>query len=128
MTENDNNIIGMTASGDDLLLEQFFRRSRAEQISDDGFSRRVMMSLPAAETATASALRLSRLWTAACLVVAIAVFTLVGGWQMAVRGILSSLTSPHTSAQLLQLMVCGAALTTLAATELMRRERFLLHF
>ena len=102
----------------DLLLEHFFQAARAERLADNGFSRRVVARLPQRQE------RLSHIWTAACVVVAVAVFILAGGWQQAVAGIVRVLASAPTTAQLLQLMLCGAALTSLAATELMWREKF----
>ena len=113
MTENSNK---HKDGSDDLLLEQFFRAASAEQLADDGFSRRVMARLPERQT------RLSRIWTAACVAAAVALFTATGGWQQAAEGIARLLTTVPTMTQLLQLMLCGAVLTTLAATELMRSE------
>ena len=108
-------------SDDGLLLEQFFQAARSEQIEDNGFTHRVMTRLPERQA------RLSRLWTVACLVVGLIVFTLIGGWNIIAAGIIGLLaTMPTTSSQLLHLMLCGAVLTALAAAELIRRERLTL--
>ena len=108
-------------TADDLLLEQFFKPCSGEQLADDGFSRRVMTHI--AETDARRARRLSWQWTAACLCVALVVFTLTGGWYAIVAGIVGVLTTmPTTTAQLIHLMACGAVLTTLVAAELVRRE------
>ena len=115
MAENNNNI-----DNGDLLLEQFFQAARTEQLADCGFSRRVMMRLPERQE------RLSHIWTAACVVTALAVFTLIGGWQQAAAGVVRVLSSVPTTGQLLQLAFCGAVLTALAAAELMRREELTL--
>lgn len=116
MTENNN----YHKDDGDLLLEQFFQAARAEQLADDGFTHRVMMLLPERQE------RLSHIWTAVCVVAALAVFTLIGGWHQVAAGIIHVLSSVPTTTQLLQLMVCGAVFTTLAAIELMRREEFTL--
>ncbi len=112
---------GGSTTDDDLLLEQFFQAARAEQLPDNGFTHRVMTRLPEHQV------RLSRLWTAACIAVGLIVFTLIDGWNILVAGIIGLLaTMPTTSSQLLHLMLCGAVLTALAAAELIRRERLTL--
>lgn len=105
------------ATSDDLLLEQFFQPARSEQLADNGFSHRVVAAVAADSRAGLSLVWLSRLWTAACIVVAVGVFTYLDGWQKAVAGIAGMLSTMPTTTQLLHLMVCGAVLTTLAATE-----------
>ena len=100
----------------DQLLEQFFAACRKEQLPDDGFTRRVMMRLPARQR------RLSQLWTLVCIAVGLALFTLIGGWQQVAEGLINVLSSSFTPMQLLNLMVCGAVLTTIAAAELIRHE------
>ena len=126
MTENNTYHSGPLSEGggggfttdDDLLLERFFQAARAEQLPDNGFTR-----LPERQ------LRLSRLWTAACIVVGLIVFTLIGGWNIIVAGIIGVLTTmPTTSSQLLHLMLCGVVLTALIAAELIRRERLTLGY
>lgn len=112
-------------TADDLLLEQFFQAARSEQLPDDGFTHRVMTRVAAADPMSAS--RLSWLWTVACIVVALIVFTLMGGWNIIMAGIVSVLTTmPTTSTQLIHLMTCGAILTALVVIELVRRERLTL--
>ena len=112
-------------TADDLLLEQFFQAARSEQLPDDGFTHRVMTRVAAADPMSAS--RLSWLWTAACIVVALIVFTLMGGWNIVMAGIVSVLTTmPTTSTQLIHLMTCCAILTALVVAELVRRERLTL--
>ena len=112
-------------TADDLLLEQFFQAARSEQLPDDGFTHRVMTRVAAADPMSAS--RLSWLWTAACIMVALIFFTLMGGWNIVMAGIVSVLTTmPTTSTQLIHLMTCGAILTALVVAELVRRERLTL--
>ena len=114
---------GGSTIDDDLLLERFFQAARAEQLPDNGFTHRVMTRLPERQ------LRLSKLWTAACIVLGVVVFTLSGGWNIIVAGIIGVLiTMPTTSSQLLHLMLCGVVLTALIAAELIRRERLTLGY
>lgn len=120
MTENNNHNKDARTNDDDILLEQFFQAARVEQLADNGFSHRVMMRLPERQQ------RLSQIWTWGCVIVAVAVFIFIGGGQQVAAGIIRVLSSVHTTTQLLQLMVCGAVLTTLAAIEVMRRERFIM--
>lgn len=122
MVNGQSSIVnGKSSMVNDLLLEQFFQAARAEQLPDNGFTHRVMTRLPEHQV------RLSRLWTAACIAVGLIVFTLIGGWNILVAGIIGLLaTMPTTSSQLLHLMLCGAVLTALAAAELIRRERLTL--
>ena len=73
---------------DEALLQQFFADSARMDIADDGFTDRLMRRLP--EEVDARCYRLYRLWTAAMVVVCVAVFFFVNGFQ------------------LLKLRVCGA--------------------
>lgn len=52
----------MTDNNDDVLVKKFFSENRID-VPDDGFSRRVMRRLPDRTR------RISRLWTAVCVVV-----------------------------------------------------------
>ena len=69
MTDNDN-----------LLIEKFFKQAAQQQIEDRGFTERVMQNLP--ERRVEQVRRLSRLWTIFCGVVGVAMFFLLGGWQV----------------------------------------------
>ena len=60
---------------DDILVRQFFNE-HTEEIADHGFSKRVMRHLPD------RAVRLNRIWTAICIVVGIAFFVAVKGWNV----------------------------------------------
>ena len=64
---------------DDMMIEKFFKQAAQQQIEDHGFTERVMQSLPERKLLTAH--RLSQLWTLFCIVVALALFFLFGGWQ-----------------------------------------------
>ncbi len=120
MTENNNSHSNW--SSDDLLLEQFFQTARSEQLADKGFSHRVMARLPERQ------MWLSRIWTAACIAVALAVFSFFDGWQKVAAAIFGVLTTTPTTTLLLQLMACGAVVTALVASELIRHERLSLDY
>ena len=57
---------------DDELVAMFFEENRQE-LADDGFSQRVMRQLPS------RSLRLSRIWTALCLLAGIGFFVWIDG-------------------------------------------------
>ncbi len=63
-----------------IMLEDFFKQAAQQQIEDRGFTERVMQNLP--ERRVEQVRRLSRLWTIFCGVVGVAMFFLLGGWQV----------------------------------------------
>ena len=65
---------------DNIMIEEFFKQAAKQQIEDNGFTERVMLSLPNANAAMVR--RLSLLWTLFCLLVAVILFFAFGGWQM----------------------------------------------
>ena len=65
---------------DDIMLENFFKQAAQQQIEDNGFTERVMQSLPERKLLTVH--RLSQLWTLFCVVVGVALFFAFGGLQM----------------------------------------------
>lgn len=73
MTErNDDKLLEQISWEDEQLLAQFFGEHKLEDLPDEGFSQKVMNSLPDSRL-----VRLSRWWTAACIligVVLVAVF------------------------------------------------------
>ena len=74
---------------DNELLEQFFRPAKELRIDDDGFTERVMSRLPQRDAA-----RLSNLWTAFCIMVAVVLFILLRGWEPIVKGVFTLMTTP----------------------------------
>lgn len=60
---------------DDKLLEDFFA-SRRQEIADNGFTGRVMRSLPDHSE------RLARIWTAVCFVLAAVLFVVFDGIEL----------------------------------------------
>ena len=64
---------------DNLLIEEFFKQAAQQQIEDNGFSKRVMDSLPVSQQEKAH--RLSMLWTVFCVVLSVVLFFIFGGWE-----------------------------------------------
>ena len=64
---------------DNLLIEEFFKQAAQQQIEDNGFSKRVMESLPVSQQEKAH--RLSMLWTVFCVVLSVVLFFVLGGWE-----------------------------------------------
>ena len=64
---------------DNLLIEEFFKQAAQQQIEDNGFSKRVMESLPVSQQEKAH--RLSMLWTVFCVVLSVVLFFAFGGWE-----------------------------------------------
>ena len=64
---------------DNILLENFFKEAAQQRIEDNGFTERVMNSLPSAEVDKEH--RLVCLWTLFCLFVGLVLFLVFGGWE-----------------------------------------------
>lgn len=64
---------------DDMMIEKFFNQAAQQQIEDHGFTERVMQGLPERKLLTAH--RMSQLWTLFCIVVALTLFYMFGGWH-----------------------------------------------
>ncbi|MBQ9215507.1 MAG: DUF5056 domain-containing protein [Prevotella sp.] len=64
---------------DNIMLEEFFKQAAQQQIEDRGFTERVMKNLPDRKIEIAR--KLSCLWTIFCIVIGVALFFLLGGWQ-----------------------------------------------
>lgn len=67
----------MTES-DDRLIERFFQEAAQQQIADDGFTERVMASLP---DASVRVHQLTRMWTWFCILTGGVLFFLLNGWE-----------------------------------------------
>ena len=88
---------------DNELLQHFFQPARDLQLSDVGFTDRVMSRLP-----RRNALRLSRLWTTSCIVVAVILFFLMRGWEIIGFGLLMTINSIHVlQGQLVIILFCN---------------------
>ena len=64
---------------ENILLESFFKEAAQQQIEDNGFTERVMNSLPSAKESKEH--RMARLWTWFCLLVGLVLFLVFGGWE-----------------------------------------------
>ena len=79
---------------DNLLIEDFFKQVAQQQVEDNGFTERVMKSLP--ESPQEKVHRLSLLWTVFCVVLSVVLFFLLGGWETLKAGIFVALQTVLT--------------------------------
>ena len=105
---------------DNELLEQLFQPMKEMQVADNGFTERVMQQLPADNRA----LKLSRLWTAFCVVVAVTLFVLMRGWELIGHALLMLLNNLPSTQHLLMLTVSVGVVGLLALTEFVHHERY----
>lgn len=113
----------LLTDADEQLLAQFFMAAQREAVADDGFSQRVMERIDAQTVAAAKrSNRLSWLWTLFCVLLALGIFSWLGGWSHLATVIVGFLYRVPTLGQLVQLMLCGAFVTMLAVAEVLRRE------
>ena len=105
---------------DNVLIERFFKQAAEQQIEDNGFTKRVMESLP--ESQVEKAHRLSLLWTVFCVVMSVVLFFIFGGWQalkasimVAVQGVLTSLSVFLTTAPTTEIPLNPVVLLLVAA-------------
>lgn len=66
---------------DERLLRQFFSEAVSQKIEDNGFTERVMHSLPA-DSQHAWLRRFSTLWTLFCVSVFVVLFVVFRGWEL----------------------------------------------
>ena len=65
----------------DSLLQQFFSEAANQKIEDNGFTERVMQSLPVASQRSWLS-RFSCLWTWFCISVFVVLFVVFHGWEL----------------------------------------------
>lgn len=97
----------MTDNRDELLVQRFFEENPV-RVEDDGFTHRVMRHLPDRTR------RLSRIWTAACVVVGVALLIKINAVAIIVnllRNEVFSVISPHLTS--LNVLIAIFALTSL---------------
>ena len=104
---------------DNELLEQLFAPVREVQMEDNGFTERVMNRIPSTRTQ-----RLSRLWTAFCVVVAVVLFILMRGWQSIAYWLLMLVNTPPSPQALLTMFLSVGVIGLLAVAEIASRERY----
>ncbi len=78
----NKNIEPLSAS-DEQLLQAFFADNMMAEIPDEGFSDKVMLSLPALEQerALVKRRRLEHLWTAVCMAIGVIAAVVCQGWE-----------------------------------------------
>ena len=114
----------LLTDADEQLLAQFFMAAQQEAVADDGFSQRVMERIDAQTVAAAKrSNRLSWLWTLFCVLLALGIFSWLGGWSHLATVMVGFLYHVPTLGQLVQLVFVGVLLILLAAGEVIRRER-----
>lgn len=75
MTDNKIENEWLSDDGDEKLLQSFFADCRVE-VPDDGFSQKVMASLPVRKHA-----RLEQIWLTLCLLLGASAFVVENGWE-----------------------------------------------
>jgi hypothetical protein len=109
---------------DDKLLEEFFMPARNGVVADNGFTERVMNSLPAATHARDHRAALfSRLWTCLCVAVAAVLFFVIRGWEPIFNVIRVIITTPPTTSSMLMFLVSAAVVGFVLLGEVINHER-----
>lgn len=103
---------------DNELLEQLFQPMKEMQVPDDGFTKRVTQQLPKRDTK-----KLSRLWTAFCIVAAIVLFVLMRGWETVGFALQTLSNDLPTQQQVLLFMVSVATVGIVIASELLFSDK-----
>ena len=100
---------------DHELLEQLFRPMKEMQVADDGFSQRVMQR---------DARSLSRLWTTFCILIGVALFVAMRGWELIGYALLMLLNNPPSQQQMLTAAASLIAIGVIAIGELLAKARY----
>ena len=69
------------ADNDNIIVERFFSEMSQTEIADNGFSRRVMHTIPSRTE------QLARMWTIFCIAVSVALFFIFDVWKIIVLNI-----------------------------------------
>ena len=104
---------------DHELLEQLFRPMKEMQVADDGFSQRVMQRLPQRDVRS-----LSRLWTTFCIVIGVALFVAMRGWELIGYAMVMLLNNPPSQQQMLMAAASLIAIGVIAIGELLAKARY----
>ena len=108
MTEND-----------DLLIQQFLAPGRAD-IADNGFTHRIVRSLPRRNNLV------SRLWTGFCCSLAVLLFVLLDGWELITNALRETFDAMWQNGaaeiDLKALAIAGAVLLCLAYRKIATRD------
>ncbi|MBR1395146.1 MAG: DUF5056 domain-containing protein [Prevotella sp.] len=104
---------------DNELLEQLFRPMKEMKVADNGFSQRVVGRLPKRDVRS-----MSRLWTAACVVIGVMLFVAMRGWELIGYALVMLLNNPPSWQQMLTAAVSLIAVGMIAIGELLAHERY----
>ena len=84
----------------DIMLDAFFKEAAEVQISDNGFTERVLNALPESRRAENKAMRKIRQWATAwniiSIIATIALFILMKGWNIAYDLLATLIATAHT--------------------------------
>lgn len=108
---------------DNELLDSFFQSARQQQISDNGFSDRVMERLQEVQMQQVRASRLSRLWTIFCVLFAAVLFFRFVGWQTLLTDIVVFITTIPVNYDLATILLSLLVVGWLGIAEVVRRAR-----
>ena len=87
---------------DNLLIEDFFKQAAQQQIEDNGFTEKVMAKIAESERQPSAVARhWSLLWTWFCVIVALAMFFILGGWESLKASIMVLMSTALTSVEVL---------------------------
>lgn len=111
MTKEEINDTRIDAA-DEQLLERFFQQPSRQTIADNGFTQRVMRQLPD------RSLRLSRLWSALCVMAGVVLFVAGKGWKPIVEGVLSLVHTPLADIHPIPLFIAVGAICSVVLLEL----------
>lgn len=111
----------MNNESDERMVERFFSENRMK-IEDDGFTHRVMRSLPS------RTMRLNRLWTACCTAAAVLLLLTdnVQAWLSGtMRGLIADITTSSVATQspLMTVLLLTTTATVLSTIALVRELR-----
>ena len=109
---------------DEQLIEKFFQEARQASLADNGFSDRVMQRIATLQTKDSRIWKLSRLWTAFCVSVAVILFVLLRGWELIAYALMMLVNTPPSQQQLLTLFVSVSIVGTMAVIELLQRQKY----
>ena len=84
---------------ENILLESFFNEAAQQQIEDNGFTERVMNSLPSEKLEKEH--RMARLWTWFCLIAGLVSFLVFGGWESLKESLMVLFATCVTSVEVL---------------------------
>ncbi|MBR4899049.1 MAG: DUF5056 domain-containing protein [Prevotella sp.] len=108
---------------DNELLESFFQNAREQQIDDDGFTERVMQCLPDSTVQHSKLQKLSWLWTAFCILLAVLLFLKFIGWQTALADLVVFIRTLPVDYRPTTILLSLLVLSWMGVAEVARRAR-----